>query len=393
MKKVTVVLFSVLLSVAAFAQKGKVNSAASYNDNNELSKALETINIALDPNNPKSEKSINWPKSWIVRGDIYQKIYASNNPEFKALSANPLEEAFNSYLRAIELDEANRYASSIKLQVQMLRNKFGNKARVAYDAQDYSASSKAFEMMIKLDNIDLIKADNPNYIDTSTIFNVGYTAYLAKEFDRAIDFYNEAAKYEFNGANIYSSIAYVYMEKGDTAQSIETLKSGIEKYPNDVNLLIQLVNSYLNEPEKGIEYLNRAIAQDESNEQFYFVKGVFLEKLKKLDEALESYQKAADLKADYPEPWYNMGIVWYNKGVEQLKIANAVPTNKPKEYEAEKAKADVFFKEALPFLEKSYEIKSDDTFTLTALKELYYRLQMMDKHAEIDAQLKAAQAQ
>ena len=390
MRKVTVLLFSVMLSVAGFAQKGKVNSAAAYNDNNELSKALETINIALDPNNPKSEKSINWPKSWIVRGDIFQKIYVSTNSEFKALSDNPLQEAYDSYLRAVELDEDNRYSSSIKLQVQLLRNKFANQAKVAYDAKDYGTSSKAFEMMIKLDNIDIIKADNPNFIDTSTVFNAGYTAYLAKDFDRAIEFYNEAAKYDFNGANMYSSIAHVYIEKGDTAQSIETLKSGIEKYPNDVNLLIQLVNSYLNEPEKGIEYLDRAIAQDASNEQFYFVKGVFLEKLKKFDEALESYQKAADLKADYPEPWYNMGIVWYNRGVEQLKVANAVPTNKPKEYEAEKAKADEFFKKALPFLEKAHEIRTDDTFTLTALRELYYRLQMMDKHAEVDAKLKAA---
>ena len=297
MKKVTVLLFSVLLSFAAIAQKGKVNSAATYNDNNELAKALETINIALDPNNPKSVKSINWPKSWIVRGDIYQKIFTASKPEFKALSENPLQEAFNSYLRAIELDESNRYATTIKLQIQMLRNKFSNQAGVAYDAQDYSSSSKAFEMMLKLDNIDLIKADSPDFIDTSTIFNAGYTAYMAKEYDRAIDFYNEAAKYDFNGANMYSSIAHVYIEKGDTAQSIGTLKSGIDKYPNDVNLLIQLVNSYMNEPEKGIEYLDRAIAQDETNQQFYFVKGVFLEKLLKFDDALVSYQQAADLKA------------------------------------------------------------------------------------------------
>ena len=77
---------------------------------------------------------------------------------------------------------------------------------------------------------------------------------------------------------------------------------------------------------------------------------------------------------------FNLGIVYYNLGVRQIDVANSVPSNQTERYEAEKGKADLEFKKALPYLEKAHEIKTEDRSLLEALKNVYYRLQMLDKY-------------
>jgi len=83
MKKI-ILLVAFLISVAgAYAQKGKVASAQTLKDSQKLDKALEAINEAIDPNNEKAENSINWTKTWQVRGDIYRAIYQSKDANVK----------------------------------------------------------------------------------------------------------------------------------------------------------------------------------------------------------------------------------------------------------------------------------------------------------------------
>ena len=48
----------------------------------------------------------------------------------------------------------------------------------------------------------------------------------------------------------------------------------------------------------------------------------------------------------------------------------------------------VEFKKAIPYMEKAHEINPTDKFTLESLKTLYYRLKMLDKHAEIIEKIK-----
>ena len=129
----------------------------------------------------------------------------------------------------------------------------------------------------------------------------------------------------------------------------------------------------------------------EKNSSYYFALGTLYDKLQKTEEATSSYLKAIEFKVDYFDAYYNLGALYYNKGVKQIDVANAVPSNQPDKYEIEKNKADVEFKKAIPYMEKAHEINAKDKFTMESLKTLYYRLKMLDKHAEIIEQLKNVQ--
>ncbi len=45
------------------------------------------------------------------------------------------------------------------------------------------------------------------------------------------------------------------------------------------------------------------------------------------------------------------------------------------------------YAKALPYMEKAYELKPDDVYSMRSLKELYYRLKMTDKYNAVKAKL------
>ena len=107
-----ILLFTISVT---FAQKGKVNTALALKDAGKLDRALTTIEETLDANNSKAESSINWPKTWEVRGEIYRAVFQSKDENFKKLSADPLTVAYDSYFKEVELDSKNSFAKSIKI--------------------------------------------------------------------------------------------------------------------------------------------------------------------------------------------------------------------------------------------------------------------------------------
>jgi hypothetical protein len=51
--------------------------------------------------------------------------------------------------------------------------------------------------------------------------------------------------------------------------------------------------------------------------------------------------------------------------------------------------ANAVYAKALPYMEKAYELKPDDVYTMRSLQELYYRLKMTDKYTVIKAKVDA----
>jgi len=384
--KRTIILLTLIIAVSSvFAQKGKVTSALNFKDTGKLDQALETIQTTIDPANPKSESSINWPRTWEVRGEIYQAIFQSKDENFKKLSDDPLTEALNSYKKALDLDSGNKFSKSLKIKLTLLTNDLQNQAVQAFTDENYEKALKTFEQVLEINNLAVVKADNPEAIDTVIIFNTGLAAYNAKDFDKAIKYYKDAAKYGYNEARTYSLIASAYEQKNDTIGALETLKEGFEKYPADNGILTSMIQIYLNldRTEEAMKYLQMAIEQDPTNATYYFALGTLYEKISDEENAIKIYEKAISVDPKFFNAYYNLGALYYNKGVKQIEIANKVPANDNERYVEETKKADIWWEKSLPFMEKCYEINPEDPITLESLKNLYYRMKQMEKYNEI----------
>ena len=148
MKKTLILLSIILLSTNLFAQKGKVTSALNFKDTGKLDKALEAIEEAIDASNPKTKSSITWPRTWEVRGEVFQAIYQSKDKAVKNLSKDPLTEAVNSYKKALELDDKNRFGKSVKIKLTLLINDLTNQAVEAFNAEDFKKALLSFEQIL-----------------------------------------------------------------------------------------------------------------------------------------------------------------------------------------------------------------------------------------------------
>ena len=390
MKKTIIMLALLVAFSSAFAQKGKVTTAQSLKDAGKIAEAYAAIEEAIDASNPKSEKSLPWPKTWEVRGEILQAIGQSPDENVKKLSSDPLTEALNSYKKALELDTKGSNEKSVKIKLTLLTNDLTNQAVNAFQVEDYNKALTSFEQIMEINNMPVVKSDNPDAVDTVIIFNAALAAYNAENYKKAIDYYKESAKYGYNGAKTYSLIGASYQMLKDTTSALEALKEGYAKYPEDNAVLESMIQIYMDLDKTGeaMEYLEKAIAQDPTKPRYYFAQGSLYEKMGNEQKAIETYKKTMEIDPTFFNAYYNLGALYYNKGVQQVEVANAVPPNEKAKYDAEVKKADEWFAQALPYMEKCNELQSDDKMVLESLKNLYYRLQDMDKYNAVLDKLK-----
>lgn len=388
MKRTIILLALVLAFSATYAQKGKVTTAQSLKDAGKLAEALEAIEQAANASDPKAEKSAPWPKTWETRGDIFQAIAQSKDENVKKLSKDPLTEALNSYKKALELDAKGTSDKSIKIKLTLLTNDLTNQAVQAFQVEDYNKALSSFEQILEINQMPVVKMDSPEAIDTVIIFNSGLAAYNAEKYETAIKYYRESAKYGYNGARTYSLISASYQMMNDTVKALDALKEGYQKYPDDKPLLESMIQIYIwtNKTDEAMANLDKAIAQD-PKPNYYFAKGSLYEKKGEEQKAIETYKKTMEVDPNFFDAYYNLGALYYNKGVQQIEVANAVPANDNAKYIAEAKKADDWFSMALPFMEKCNELEANNKMVLESLKNLYYRLKQMDKYNAILEQI------
>ncbi len=275
MKRIIFLIVFLLSVVIVDAQKGKVTTAKSLKDTGKLDKALEAIQEAINPDNEKSESSINWPNTYETLGEIYQAIFQSKDPNMKKLESDPLTKALDAYKKALSLDDKNRITSSIKIKITLLNNDLTNQAVEAFNKEDFNKALLSFEQIRELQSLPVIKKDSPDAIDTVIIYNAGLAAYNAGLYDKAIKYYTEAVKYNYNQGRTVQLLAQAYQLNKDTVNSLKILQEGIKKCPEDNGILVNLINIYLvsNKVNEALKYLDLALIQDPENASFYSAKG------------------------------------------------------------------------------------------------------------------------
>jgi tetratricopeptide (TPR) repeat protein len=371
-------------SMTVFAQKGKVNSALAYRDEGKLDKAWVEINETLDPANKKAEKTINSPEAWQARGEIIEAIIKSKDENYKKLVQNPVDEAYKSYMKAIELDPKSATNAGLKIKLLGFLPILTNAAVESYHAEDYAKATDYFEKVLAIEGTPVFKTEIK--ADTAIMFNAGLAAMSSKQYDKSIKYFTQCADLGYQTSSCYAQMIRSYQLMGDTAKSVSVMKEAAIKFPNEQNIMVQLINYYITHGQaaEALTYLDKAIEKDPANASFFQAKGVCLDKLGRQDEAIEAYKKAVEIKPDNADSYYNLGVIYVNRGVKQFEIANAVPTNEQARYEVEKNKADDQFRKAIPYLENAVKYNPKEESWKNQLKNLYYRLKMMDKYEALN---------
>ncbi len=379
-------LFAILIfSISAvFAQKGKVSAASGYLDTNNLDDAKKAIDQAIE-----NEKSKDWPKTYIVAAKVYTELSKNGqDPE-------GIKKAVDYYKKAIELDQKGdakgkgigKYEKEIKLQLTFFKPDLTNSGIDGFNTEDFNKALFAFENILYINDLSMFKEETPA-VDTAIVYNCALAAYNAKDWAKAEKYFNQSIDLNYGGGDAVLLLDQVFDASGDSSKIAPNLQRGFQQYPEDERILTTLIQYYLDaqQNDAALEYLNTAVEKDPENPSFYYARGVLYESIDK-DEAIKNYEKCLEIDSKFFNSLYNIGVIYYNKGVEQQNIANDKTTTK--EFNEAMKVANEYWEKSLPYMEQAHEVQPEEAAVLETLKGLYYRFERMDKYNEVKAKLEA----
>ncbi len=390
---------------AVFGQKPLRLDAYNFLRKGQLDKAMTNIEPTISDPTTMSD-----PKTWFYRGNIYLQIHMSDNPAYKSLDPDALSKAYESYKKLLELDTKKEYYTEAIQNIFVISEQLYNQgvnhfkdgdslntnadlakanANLVKAKADSTTAVAAFsKALVSFERAVDVNATYGN-VDTLAIFNAGLSADKANNYAKAKQYYGKVIEMNYPQPLVYNSLSDVYLEEKDTLQAVATIQEGRKKYPDNFTLLIAETNIYLaaKQNDKAMANLKEAVKTDPMNPTIHYAVGVNYFSMNNLEEAEKSYLKAIEIKPDYFEANYNLGALYVNQAATLIDKANKLPLSATAEYDALKLQADDVLKKSIPFLETASRLDPSDKGTLLSLKEIYTRLNMLDKRKEVEAKL------
>lgn len=409
-KQLLAVAFSI--SAFAFAQKNEIKEIekAIKSGNYVAAQAAVTSAAPIMENADEKYKS----KYYFLKG---QALLGNGN----VVDIKNIQEASKSFATANELSKGKYKSESDKLLADMAgtiqkkamedytSNQYGpaaDKFRALYDingdldylysAADLYVSSKGYKQA--LDSYLIL--DQKNYTGEkeqliATDKTTGEVKVYGDKLQRTLDIKAgthinpQTRKTPSQRAAILKRIADLYVELNDNDNALKAIAKAKTENPNDASMLINEANIYYakGDNEKFKAGLMQAAELDPNNANIMFNIAVVSSENGDFETAEKFYDKAIAINPDDLGSNINMAVMQLNKVNDMVKKRRDI--NDDAAYEAMTDKITATRKKALPYLEKASQLQPNDEGILTSLYNLYTRLKMMDKRAEVNAKLEA----
>ncbi len=307
----------------------------------------------------------------------------------KAAFDNPLEEAYKSYMKAIELDQTDKVQVSIKKQLTDLKNQFKQLGINYYYWGDKEQALTSFSHVLDIDKLAVFL----NAKDTLMIQYSGIISRETGDYKKAIEYYKEFNELKKLPDN-YLLIKEDYLKMKDTASALQVLEEGFSVFPDSTNVLANLIDLCIksNDYKKGLSIVNAAIEKNPNNGYYHYWKGRLLLKSddeNRIDDALEAYQNAIDADPSLSYAYFDKGFIYFLLGQEFFTRAGESKDISTRDILNKEGNDN--YEKAIPLLEKASELSMRDISILKevyeTLKRIYYKMQMTEKYNAISEKL------
>jgi len=416
MRKQLLILSALFISLTVFGQKNELKTAEKALKSNNFTAALEALNNAeglITNDDQKSTAKFYYLKGKALYqngsesadilkvGEAFNKLidYEKETKqkytnEFGELLNNLIssvaEKASSDYSLAIQTKAAADYISAAKKfhQVYSLSPRdtsfLDNAALVYYFGKDYEASKKLYHKLLDLNYTGITteyKATNKEDGKELT-FSDKKAMDLQVKLGLAENPREEAkdSRREF----IFKNLAQSYSNLGDNAKALEIIAKGRSEFTESYSLLIDEANIYyqLGDNNKFKERLEEAITLNPTDPTLYYNVGVMNMDQGNIDEAINFFNKAIELKPDYGDAYNNIGAAIIEKVNPIIEEMNKSLSDFDK-YDKLQAEQFEIYKEAVPYYEKAYELSPKNISVIQTLMGLYENLEMTEKLEKI----------
>lgn len=346
-----------------------------------------------------SEKPVSSEEVTVNNEKYTKDVYADKNLYFnqngqlviievtKPVYEDALERAVKAYQKAYELDEKHAKDKDVAAAFDDISKKYVTEAFNKYTFGDVATASKLFEKAADVEALAPLSK-----IDTSVIYNAGFTAMAAKDNERALKFFKRCYDlgYYYEGGEVFARLAEV-----DTLNTKKYLEEGFSKFPQSQSILIGLINYYLKnneDTETLFGLLDKAKANEPNNASLFYVEGNIRAQLGQIDKAVVAYEECAKINPEYEYGYIGEGTMFYNHAIElQTKAQEEIDDAK---YMALVKEFEESLKSCIAPFEKAFEITKDANIKAgiaSYLKNAFYRFReesaenqtKYEKYAEI----------
>ena len=343
--------------------------------------------------NPETEKLA---KTYYIPGkamfDAYDQLYG-----FKQFGKLPeggdmmmsvsLVSGYGFYMQALPLDSLPNEKGKVKPKYSKeIINTIGghymdyNTAAITFwEGRDYAGAYAAWDIFLSLgENPTFAKALNTEVNDTvigEIYYNQALAAWQADQLQNALKAFEKAKAKGYNKKQLYDYAIAVASNLEDYETLYKYSEEALPLYgKEDPMYLGQIINYYMrnNEFDRAYAAIDQAIAAEPNNAQYYLAKGVLYDNQTKLAEAKTMFAKAVELDGDNSQALYNYGRILCEEAYDLSDKAPA-DINENVKYYNEQIKP--LFEAAIPYLEKAFELDSENRNALNYLENVYYNLQ------------------
>lgn len=298
---------------------------------------------------------------------------------------NALEGALDAYQKAWAVDAKQSKAKEIKEGLANISRKFLDEGMNCYMFEDYAAASQKFEKAAEAS-----AAAPLSQVDTTALYNAGFTAWMVKDYPRAKTFFEKclAVNYFYEDGEVFAKLADVNKNLGDNEGSVRVLEEGFAKFPQSQSILIGLINYYVesgSNTDRLFVLINEAKQNEPNNASLYYVEGNIYNELRLketdpakaeelLNKAVAAYDACAGIDPKYAFGHIGKGVMYYNIAIDLQEKASAELDDK--KWMALTEQFENALMSALDPFEKAYAASTDNALKVNIaeyLKNIYYR--------------------
>ncbi len=391
MKKISILALGLAVFASANAQLTVVKEAEkAQKGGTEAAKVVEIITPAFS--NPETS---GLAQTYYIPGKAafgeYDKLlglkqFGKTKEGDDVKMANLLIQGYDFYTKALPLDSLPdakgkvkpKYSKDIVGTVAGHFTDYSSAGADLYNNKDYDGAYRAWAIFNEIPEIPAFRAKLSNVPNDTILgeiaFNQALAAWQNNRNEDALNAFLFAKSKGYNKKQLFDYAIANAQAAGKSDTLLALAKEALPLYGNEDSMYLgQIVNYYLQKKDydEAFEIINKAIAAEPNNAQYYNVQGVLYENIDKRPEALAAYKKAVELDSKNASAMFNYGRQLCETAYA---LNDAAPTSQ-KEYEVYKEeKIMPLFKEAVQVLENAYTLDPDNSDVLKYLENVYYNL-------------------
>lgn len=395
---ILLLLFSFLINVSA--QHRVV--ADVKKSINQLSMSVNSFQAAINKIKPAltNDETKNDPEAWYVAGKAYLGLYNKyKDTKSIGIKVDPklmgqaLMNGYDCFLHSIKLDTIfevdgkgkprvdkktgkqrvkTRFSGDIVDNISKLAEDFNIMGGELYNIKEWEMAYNAWQSYLDIINDNRITSRSfDSSVSGVTRYYQGIAMWQKGDNASAVKHFAQARQLGYTKKEAFDYALVCLSAINDEQGIVELARDAYNIYGTaDVQYARILINNYINlkQLDKASQLIDEVIEIEPNDAELQNLKGLVVEQDEGIEKALPYFRRSVELDDENPSGLFNLGRYYYNEATRVTEANSHISAR------ALAKKVNPLYKQALPYLEKAFQLDPSNGDARNALRNIYYKL-------------------